>query len=85
MQDSTPDRPGLLPRPGEPATRLDTPIDELDDAERSFVEGIRAHGWMQTQALYEDDKPGFCFTTGFEASIGHPEIIAFKIDRKVAN
>lgn len=40
---------------------------------------------MQTQALDVDDKPGFSFTTGFQASIGHPEVICFKIDRKVAN
>jgi hypothetical protein len=85
MQDPTPDNPRLLPLTGEAATRLDTPLDELDDAERNFVDGIRQHGWMQTQALDEGDKPGFCFTTGFEASIGHPEILAFKIDRKVAN
>jgi hypothetical protein len=66
-------------------TRLNAPLDGLDDAERNFVEGIRQHGWMQTHALDEDDKPGFCFTTGFEVSIGHPEILAFKIDNKIAN
>ena len=85
MQDSTPDEPRPGPRTGEMDTRLSSPINELDDAERNFVEGIRQHGWMQTHALDEDDKPGLCFTTGFEASIGHPEIIAFKIDRQFAN
>ena len=66
-------------------TRLNSPGDELDEAERRFVDGIRQHGWMQTHALDEDEKPGFSFTTGFEVSIGHPEVIAFKMDRQVAN
>jgi hypothetical protein len=70
---------------GRLRNRLDSPGDALDEAELNFVKGIATHGWMQTHALDEDDKPGFSFTTGFQASIGHPEIICFKIDRKVAN
>ena len=85
MQDPTPDDPNSAPRTCETGTQLNAPLDELDDAERNFVEGVRQHGWMQTLALDEDDKPGFCFTTGFEVSIGHPEIIAFKIDKQTAN
>jgi len=85
MQDARPDEPRRSPPLGASTTHLETSRDQLDDAERDFVDGIRQHGWMQTQALDEDDKPGFCFTTGFAASIGHPEFIVFKIDRKVAN
>jgi hypothetical protein len=85
MQDATPDEPSPEAGHGRPQNRMDAPGAALDEAERSFIEGIRTHGWMQTQALDEDDKPGFCFTTGFHASIGHPEIICFKIDRQVAN
>jgi hypothetical protein len=85
VQDSATNEPDPVPPPTKMETRLDSPRYELDEAERSFVDGIRQHGWMQTQALDEDDKPGFCFTTGFEASIGHPEILAFKIDKRVAN
>jgi hypothetical protein len=85
MQDAMPDGPSPAPGLGSRESRLDSPADALDEAERNFVEGIRTHGWMQTQALDEDDKPGFCFTTGFDASIGHPEILCFKIDRQVAN
>jgi len=88
------DPEGEMAAPGgfQPATqagrtnsRLDDPDDQLDQAERNFVDGIRQHGWMQTNALDEDDKPGFAFTTGFAVSIGHPELIIFKIDKKVAN
>jgi hypothetical protein len=84
MQDLTRDGPSV-PGTGETATRLDTPLGELDEAERNFVDGIRQHGWMQTHALDEDERPGFCFTTGFVATIGHPEILVFKIDERVAN
>jgi hypothetical protein len=66
-------------------TRLDTSRDELDGPERDFVDGIRQNGWMHTNALDEDDKPGFSFTTGFSSSIGHPELIVFKMDKKVAH
>ena len=85
MQDSTPDHPHPGPGPGKTDTRLTSPLNELDDAERNFVEGISQHGWMQTHALDEDDKPGFCFTTGIDASIAHPELIVFKMDPKAAN
>ena len=85
MQDATSDAASAEPARGSPQNRLDEPGEAFDEAERNFVDGIRTHGWMQTQALDEDDKPGFCFTTGFQASIGHPEIICFKIDREVAN
>lgn len=84
MQDAAPDEPAA-PGRGRTANRLDSPPDAFDEAERNFVAGIGTHGWMQTQALDEDDAPGFCFTTGFQASIGHPELICFKIDRQVAN
>ena len=67
------------------ATRLASPDDELDGPEQSFTGGIRQHGWMQTHTFDEDDKPGFSYTTGFEFSIGHPEIIAFKLGKEVAN
>ena len=84
MQDAAPDE-ASAPGRDSPQNRLDAPGDALDEGERNFVEGIRNHGWMQTQALDEDNAPGFCFTTGFQASIGHPELICFKIDREVAN
>lgn len=87
-QGKTPDPDAHRPpvqRPENFETRLNSPRDELDEAERNFVDGIRRHGWMQTHALDEEAKPGFSFTTGFGASIGHPEIIAFKIGKQVAN
>ena len=83
MQDAPVEAP--MSDHGRPQNRLDEPGDALDEAERDFVDCIREHGWMQTHALDEDDAPGFCFTTGFQASIGHPELICFKIDTKVAN
>ena len=85
MQDATPEESSPEAGRGRPQNRMDAPGDLLDEAERNFIDGIRTHGWMQTQALDEDDKPGFCFTTGFQATIGHPELICFKIDRKTAN
>ena len=85
MQDATPDECSPEAGRGRPQNRMDDPGDALDEAERNFSDVIRTHGWMQTVALDEDDKPGFCFTTGFQTSIGHPEIICFKIDREVAN
>jgi hypothetical protein len=91
LQDSTendtsvPDDSHPAPRPSRIDTRLNSPGDDLDEVERNFVDGIRQHGWMQTHVLDEDDKPGFSFTTGFEVSIGHPEILAFKIDKQVVN
>jgi len=66
-------------------TQLDTTRDALDGHERNFIDGIRQDGWMHTNALDEDDKPGFSFTTGFSSSLGHPELIVFKIDKKVAH
>jgi hypothetical protein len=78
-------RGASAPAPAGVGTEMDSPRDGLDEAERDFIDGIGEHGWMQTQALDEDDKPGFSFTTGFQFSIGHPEILAFKIDRQVAN
>ena len=30
-------------------------------------------------------KPGFSFTTGFAATIGHPELIGFKMGRETVN
>ncbi|ODP36532.1 hypothetical protein BFL28_05360 [Sphingomonas turrisvirgatae] len=80
----TPDGPSV-PGTGATITRLDTPLGDLDEAERNFVDGIRQHGWMQTHALDEDEKPGFCFTTGCVATIGHPEMLVFKVDERVAN
>jgi hypothetical protein len=64
---------------------LNSPRDELDEPEERFVDGVAQHGWMQTHALGERGKPGFSFTTGFEVSVGHPEIIAFKLPKEVAN
>ena len=82
---SPPDNALLTEQPEEMRSRLDYPDDHFDAAELAFVDGIKQHGWMHTNALDEDDKPGFSFTTGFAASIGHPELIIFKVDKKVAH
>jgi hypothetical protein len=66
-------------------TTLDWPDDELDHAERSFVGGIRQHGWFDTAATAEEGKPGFSFTTGFALSTGQPELIIFSTDSEVAH
>lgn len=85
MQDAMPDESPPKAGRGRPRNRMDAPEDALDEAERNFIDGIRTHGWMQTVALDDDDKPGFNFTTGFEATLGHPEILVFKVDKTVAN
>jgi hypothetical protein len=68
-----------------PQNRMDAAGETFDESERNFITGIRTHGWMQTHALDEDDKPGFCFTTGIQATLDHPELLVFKVDHKVAN
>lgn len=85
MQDAMPDESYAEARRGGPQNRLDAPGEALDKAERNFIDCVRTHGWMHTVALDEDDKPGFSFTTGFQATIGHPEILVFKVDKTVAN
>lgn len=66
-------------------TALDTPIEELDAGERTFVAGIRQHGWMRTACLEEEGKPGFSFTTGFAVSTAAPESIIFSTSDEVAH
>ncbi|NJC04593.1 hypothetical protein GGQ97_000386 [Sphingomonas kaistensis] len=85
MQDALSEEPSQTTGGEKPPNRMDVPGEAFDEAEGSFVAGIRKHGWMQTHALDEDDKPGFCFTTGFQATTEHPEILVFKVDQKIAN
>ena len=40
-------------------TTLDWPTDQLDHAERSFVDNIRKHGWLRTAALAEEASRAF--------------------------
>ncbi|MDF2495425.1 MAG: hypothetical protein K0S66_2359 [Sphingomonas sp.] len=58
-------------------TALDLPPDTLDEAERSFCDTIRQHGWLRTAALAEEGKPGFSFTTGFGVTAQQPELVIF--------
>lgn len=66
-------------------TTLDSPTDQLDQAERSFVDNVRQHGWLRTAALAEEAKPGFSYTTGFAVSAGRPELMIFSTADEVAH
>ena len=66
-------------------TVLDWPSDQLDCAERSFVDNIRQHGWLRTAALAEEAKPGFSYTTGFAVNAGRPELMIFSTSDEVVH
>jgi hypothetical protein len=66
-------------------TALDAPDDALDENERKFVRNIREYGWFNNRILPEDDLPGFNFTTGFQVTIGKPELIVFDLPQETAH
>lgn len=66
-------------------TALDAPAERLDAPERSFVGGVREHGWFRTSVFAEGDRPGFSFTTGFWVNAEHPELIMFSIPDEIAH
>jgi hypothetical protein len=66
-------------------TTLDWPADQLDHAERTFLDNIRQHGWVRTAALAEESKPGFSFTSGFWVSSGQPELMIFSTSDEVVH
>jgi hypothetical protein len=65
-------------------TALDAPASMLDEHETKFVASIRQHGWFQTSVL-ADEKPGFCYTTGFWLRFNFPELITFCLRDDTAN
>jgi hypothetical protein len=64
---------------------LDLPPDTLDDAERSFCDNVRQHGWLRTAVLAEEKKPGFTYTTGFALTADQPELVIFSTADEVAH
>lgn len=56
-------------------TRLKNP--NLDDFERELLETVRDYGWQVTMIPEDDEGSAFAFSVGFEATLGHPEIILF--------
>jgi Domain of unknown function (DUF4262) len=66
-------------------TALDAPYAKLDEQERKFVGGIRAHGWFATHVFSGEGKPGFSYTTGFFATIDRPELMVFSLKREIAH
>lgn len=66
-------------------TALDAPDEKLDDDERDFVRNIREHGWFDNRILPEDKLPGFNFTTGFQITIGRPDLIVFGLPQEAAH
>jgi hypothetical protein len=58
-------------------TALDAPREALDVHEQHFVDIIREHGWFHTTVLADAEQVGFHYTTGWQLTIGHPEIIIF--------
>lgn len=67
------------------ATALDAPADMLDDGEKVFVENIREHGWFATHVYADDEHPSFTYTTGFQVTLGMPEVILFSIKQETAH
>jgi len=67
------------------ATALDAPDEVLDAEERRFVAAIREHGWFCTHVGADDEGPGFSYTTGFQHSLGAPEIIVFAMKPEIAH
>ncbi|MEY4531035.1 MAG: hypothetical protein RLZZ156_1756 [Deinococcota bacterium] len=56
-------------------TRLQNP--DIDDFERELLETVRDYGWQVTMIPEDDEGSAFAFSVGFEATLGHPEIILF--------
>ena len=65
-------------------TALDAPEGSLDTDEQRFVDMIRKYGWFNTRIFAEDGRPGYNFTTGFDVTLGCPEIMAFSFPTDVA-
>ncbi|MBU1378281.1 MAG: DUF4262 domain-containing protein [Alphaproteobacteria bacterium] len=57
------------------ATALDADPATLDPQETAFVAAIRTYGWFVTHVGAGDGAPGFSYTTGFQLTLGAPEIM----------
>eukprot|EP01037_Dinobryon_pediforme_P001534 gene1534-1557_t len=66
-------------------TALDASPESLDQNERHFVDIIRVHGWFNTTVLPDPDHAGFNYTTGWQVSIDHPELIIFGIKAETSS
>jgi len=65
-------------------TALDAPPGQLDEHDQRFVGLIREHGWARTNVFEDDAGPGFNYTTGFQVTLGHPEIVVFDWQSELA-
>jgi hypothetical protein len=67
-------------------TALDIPAETLSAYERTFIDGVREHGWFDTHVFDDEgDRASFSYSTGFWLSRGIPEIILFSLPRDVTH
>ena len=66
-------------------TKLEAPLDSLDENDIKFLDNVRKHGWFRTSVFAENEKLGFSYSTGFWLSVSFPEIIVFSLKYEIAH
>ena len=59
---------------------------ELDEVDRKVLDDVAEYGWHDLHIHPRpDDDPSWSFTIGLWSSYGHPELITFGLDHRVAH
>ena len=56
-----------------------------NEYEPKLLENIQRHGWQCTSVFGDEQGPSFSYTIGLFQSFGHPELIIFGLEHKVAH
>ena len=56
-----------------------------NEYERKLLDNIQRVGWQCTSVFGDDEGPPFSYTIGLHQSFGHPELIIFGLEHKVAH
>ena len=56
-----------------------------NDYEQSIIDNIREYGWHCTSVGGDEDSPAFSYSIGLWESFGHPELVIFGLDTKLAH
>jgi len=66
-------------------TMFDAPKEILDASDKNFLSAIEEFGWTTSWIYPEEDKPGYSFSTGFDYSLGEPEVVIFALPNEFMN
>lgn len=57
----------------------------LDDNQKVIIENVDKFGWSVMHVAPESPQsPSFCFSVGFEHTLGQPEVLIFGLERNLA-